>query len=32
MPVIPSTVDPRSEEFRANQAAMAALVADLRDR
>jgi 3-methylcrotonyl-CoA carboxylase beta subunit len=32
MPVIPSTVDQRSEEFRANQAAMAALVTDLRAR
>src|SRR5580692_1499075 len=30
MPVIESTVDPRSEEFRANADAMAALVADLR--
>jgi 3-methylcrotonyl-CoA carboxylase beta subunit len=30
MPVIPSRVDPRSEEFRANEAAMRALVADLR--
>jgi 3-methylcrotonyl-CoA carboxylase beta subunit len=27
-----STIDPRSEEFRANAAAMAALVADLRDK
>ena len=30
MPVIPNRVDPRSEEFRANEAAMRALVADLR--
>ncbi len=30
MPVIQSRIDPRSEEFRANDAAMRALVADLR--
>ena len=32
MPVIPSALDPRSAGFRANEQAMRALVADLRDK
>ena len=32
MPVIPTALDPRSDNFRANAAAMRALVADLRDK
>ncbi|MBY0431189.1 MAG: methylcrotonoyl-CoA carboxylase [Rhodospirillales bacterium] len=32
MSVLKSSINPRSEEFRANSAAMAALVADLRDK
>jgi 3-methylcrotonyl-CoA carboxylase beta subunit len=32
MPALKTSVDPRTEEFRANAAAMAALVADLRDK
>jgi 3-methylcrotonyl-CoA carboxylase beta subunit len=31
MPVLPTALEPRSETFRANEAAMRALVADLRD-
>jgi 3-methylcrotonyl-CoA carboxylase beta subunit len=32
MPALKTSIDPRAEEFRANAAAMAALVQDLRDR